>query len=189
LYPKFANNDDEADNISVSLNSFLADEVINGYKNGRGGIFRYGNFSIDWRFRFGKATAALPDGHLCGQPLSKNFSASVGMDKMGVTSFINSVLKMDATKVPDGCVADIVLHNSSTKGEEGSAAILGLLVSFMNGGGFAIQFNVLSAEILKFAQKAPEKYKNLQVRVCGWDANFICLSKTEQDEFIIQSEQ
>lgn len=188
-YPKFANNEEEADNISVSLNSFLADEVINGYKNGRGGIFRYGNFSIDWRFRFGKATAALPDGHLCTEPLSKNFSASIGMDKKGVTSFINSVLKMDASKIPDGCVADIVLHSSCTNGEEGSSAIIGLITSFMNCGGFAIQFNVLSSEILRLAQKTPEKYKNLQIRVCGWNANFVNLSKTEQDEFIIQSEQ
>ena len=96
---------------------------------------------------------------------------------------------MDASKIPDGCVADIVLHSSCTNGEEGSSAIIGLITSFMNCGGFAIQFNVLSSEILRLAQKTPEKYKNLQIRVCGWNANFVNLSKTEQDEFIIQSEQ
>ncbi len=188
-YPKFANNLEEPDNIAADLSAYLADNVINGYKNGRGGIFRYGNFSIDWRFRYGRVTSALPDGHLMGEPMSKNFCATVGMDKKGVTSFINSVLKIDSTKIPDGCVTDVVLHSSSAKGEEGSTAILGLLDSFINNGGFAIQFNVLSSEVLKLAQKIPEKYKNLQVRVCGWNANFVDLSKMEQDEFIIQSEK
>ena len=187
-YPKFANNQDEADAIFSDMSDFLAD-IINGHKNGRGGVYRYGNFSIDWRFRFGKATAALPDGHRSGEPLSKNFCATVGMDKNGVTSFINSVLKTNSEKIPDGCVTDVVLHSSSAAGEEGTNAILGLLTSFMNGKGFAIQFNILSSEILKLAQKTPEKYKNLQIRVCGWNANFVNLSETEQNEFITQAEQ
>ena len=187
--PKFANNDDNVDSIASELCSYLSEKVINGYKNGRGGIFRFGSFSIDWRFRFGKGTAALPNGHKLGDPLSKNMSADVGCDKNGVTAFLNSVLKIDSTKIPDGCVADVMLHSSCTSGDEGTAAILGLITSFMQRGGFAIQFNVISEEILRKAQQTPDKYKNLQVRVCGWNARFINLTKKEQDEFILQSEQ
>lgn len=186
--PKFANNNDEVDRIASELCAFLADDVINGYENGRGGIFRFGTFSIDWRFRFGNKTNTLPNGHMLGDPLSKNMCATAGDDKNGVTSFLNSVLKIDATKIPDGCVADVVLHSSSTGGEEGTAAVSGLLTSYMARGGFAIQFNIVSGEILKKAQIMPEKYKNLQIRVCGWNANFVDLSKKAQDEFIIQSE-
>jgi formate C-acetyltransferase len=131
---------------------------------------------------------ATPDGRLAGAPLSKNICASVGMDKNGVTSLINSVTAIDHSDFSNGTVLDIVLHPSTVAGDDGIDAFLGLLETYLLRGGFAMHCNVFGADDLKAAQLNPEKYKNLQVRVCGWNAYFINLTKAEQDDFIKQAE-
>ena len=135
----------------------------------------------------GDKTSATPDGRFCGEPLSKNLAASIGQDKNGVTAYLQSVLKLCGEKCPDGYVADVVLHSSAVKDEEGMTAFDGLLDTFMKKGGFSVHFNVLSPEMLLNAQKEPEKYKNLQIRLCGWNVRFVDLDKAQQDEFIKQS--
>ena len=185
-YPKFGNNISEADELAVEIfDRFSA--LINNRKNSRGGTFRCGLFSVDWRFWMGESTDATPDGRYKGEPLSKNLAAVIGQDKNGVTAYLNSLLKFDGTKTPDGYVADVVLHCSAVKDEEGMAAFKGLLETFMKKGGFSVHFNILSPETLLNAQKEPEKYKNLQIRLCGWNVRFVDLDKAQQDEFIKQS--
>lgn len=185
-YAKFGNDVAEADALAIEIYNRFAN-MINGRKNGRGGVFRCGMFSVDWRFWMGEKTAATPDGRFKGEPISKNLAAVIGQDKRGVTAYLKSVLKLDSTKTPDGYVADVVLHSSAVKGEEGFAAFKALLITFMEKGGFSVHFNVLSEEILLKAQKEPEKYQNLQIRLCGWNVRFIDLDKAQQDEFIKQS--
>lgn len=185
--PKYGNNDAKADAIAKDIFEHFSN-CINNRKNGRNGVFRCGLFSVDMRFYFGRKTAATSDGRKSGEPLSKNAAASIGQDRNGVTAFINSILKFDSSKIPDGCVADVVLHNSAVKDKEGMNAFKSLLLSYMNQGGNAIHFNVLNPENLKDAQKNPEKYKNLQIRLCGWNVRFVDLSREEQDEFILQAE-
>lgn len=184
---KFGNNNAEADDIAVDIYNRFAD-IINGRKNGRGGVFRCGMFSVDWRFWMGEQTGATPDGRQKGEAISKNLAAVIGQDKKGVTSYLNSVLKFDSEKVPDGYVADVVLHNSAVKGEDGMGAFKGLLLTFMKKGGFSVHFNILSPDVLIRAQREPEKYQNLQIRLCGWNVRFVDLSKEEQNEFIKQSQ-
>lgn len=185
-YPKFGNNIDEVDFFAVDICNALA-KIINGRKNGRNGVYRLGVFTIDWRFEMGEKLGATPDGRLSGKTISKNLSTSVGQDKKGVTSIINSVLKIDAQKVPDGSVIDVVLHCSAVRGRDGLVAMKGLLDTFMMYGGLGIQFNVFNPDVLKQAQREPEKYKNLQVRLCGWNVYFVDLSYEEQEEFINQT--
>lgn len=185
-YSKFGNNVSEADELAVGIYDRFAG-LINGRNNGRGGVFRCGIFSVDWRFWMGEKTGATPDGRCVGEPISKNLAASLGQDKNGVTAYLQSILKLDATKCPDGYVADVVLHCSAVKGEEGMRAFEGLLATFMKKGGFSVHFNILSPEILLNAQREPEKYQNLQIRLCGWNVRFIDLDKKQQDEFITQS--
>lgn len=185
-YPKFGNNIDDVDKMAVDIyNRFSS--TINNRKNGRKGVFRAGMFSVDWRFWMGEKTGATPDGRYFGEPLSKNLAASVGQDKNGVTAYLNSLLKFDAEKCPDGYVADVVLHCSAVKGEDGMTAFKGLLATFMKKGGFSVHFNILSPETLINAQKEPQKYQNLQIRLCGWNVRFVDLDKAQQDEFIKQS--
>lgn len=185
---KYGNHDPEADALAKELVD-LAAELVNGKANGRGGVFRWGQFSVNIRSIFGKSTAATPDGRYSGEDLSKNAVASIGQDKKGVTALLASVLKLDASRIPDGVVADVVLHHSAVKGEAGMGAFEGLLTTFMAQDGGSIHFNVLSPEVLRKAQAEPEKYRNLQIRLCGWNVRFVNLSKKEQDEFILQAEK
>lgn len=186
-YPKYGNNMQEADEVMLELTRYIT-SCINNKPNNRGGVYRCGLFSIDWYNGFGKVTGALPDGRLASEPISKNLNAVIGQDKGGVTSLINSVTKIDYTQTPNGVVLDLLLHSSVTKGREGLCAMLGVLKTYMESGGLGIQINALNPEILKNAQAQPEKYRNLQVRLCGWNVYFVNLSKREQEEFIKMSE-
>ena len=145
-------------------------------------------FSIDFGFPYGKKTMATPDGRRLGDPLSKNLCASYGMDRCGITALINSVCQIDHASFPTGSVLDIVVHPSSVMGKDGLDAFYGILMTYFKKGGFAMHGNVFSAEKLRAAQQNPEKYKNLQVRVCGWNVYFVNLSKEEQNAFIRQAE-
>jgi len=185
-YPKFGNNIEEADSIAVRIYERFAN-LINGRKNGRGGVFRCGMFSVDWRFGMGEKTGATPDGRFDGEPLSKNLASVTGQDKKGVTAYLHSILKFNSKKVPDGYVADVILHSSAVEGNDGMQVFKSLLSTFMKKNGFAVHFNILSPDTLINAQKEPEKYRNLQVRLCGWNVRFSDMSKYEQDEFIKQS--
>ena len=86
--------------------------------------------------------------------------------------------------LPNGSVLDVTLHPSAVRGEEGLAALVGLIRAFLMRGGYAVQFNVLDAETLRDAQRYPERYSTLQVRVTGWSVYFTSLTKLEQDQYI-----
>lgn len=184
---KYGNGQRFADSIATEFADYIA-EITNNRKNGREGVFKAALFSIDTCFRFGKNTMATPDGRRHGDPISKNLGASFGMDKNGITALINSVTKIDMSKFPNGSVLDIVLHPSSVSGEDGLDAFYGLLKVYFDKGGFAIHGNIFNLSDLIEAQKNPEKYKTLQVRVCGWNAYFVDLSSAEQEAFILQAQ-
>ena len=162
--------------------------VINGKPNARGGKFRCGGFSIDLRFTYGERCAASADGRLARESLSKNMSASDGIGANGVTSMIRSACTIDYTDLPNGTALDLVLHSSAVRGDDGLNAMLGLVDAFMQLKGFALQINVLDPSVLQKAQREPDKYKNLQVRLCGWNVLFANLNKEEQDDLITQAE-
>lgn len=186
-YPKYGNGDAEADNLAAQLVDDIS-KMINLKPNGRGGIYRCGGFSIDACEFFGKSTGALPNGRLAGEMISKNMCASDGADKNGVTALVQSATKIDYTKYPNGTVLDVVLHASSVRGEDGLNAMLGILKTYMKLGGLGIHFNVLDPKVLREAQINPEKYKNLQIRLCGWNVYFVNLNKEEQNSFIQRAE-
>ena len=114
--------------------------------------------------------------------------ATTATDKCGVTALINSVTCIDYTKTPNGTVLDLMLHPSVLKGEDGIDGAVSLIKTYMSLSGFAIQINVFDPEILRLAQKMPEKYSTLQVRRCGWNVYFNELTLEEQNEFIKQAE-
>jgi formate C-acetyltransferase len=184
--PKYGCGNAEADSLAADLMARTT-AVVNGQPNARGGVFRSGGFSIDLRFTYGKRCAASADGRFAHESLSKNMSASDGIGANGVTAMMRSACAIDFTDIPDGTALDIVLHSSSVSGEDGLAAVEGLVDAFLNMGGFALQINVLDPAVLKKAQREPEKYRNLQVRLCGWNVRFVDLKEHEQDEFICWS--
>lgn len=182
-YPKFGNNQEEADKLARNLEEFLS-EQINGRPNGRGGVYRLGMFSIDWIMSYGKRLGASADGRFAGEPISKNMCASVGMDKKGITGLIHSVTKLDYTQVPNGTVLDLAIHPSVVSNEEGIQIMIQILKLYLEKGGFAVHINVVSPETLKAAQKNPEQYRNLQVRLCGWNVYFTDLDADSQNNLI-----
>lgn len=184
---KYGNEDETADYFTKDISDFCA-SIVNNVPNARGGVFKASLFSIDYCYDYGKKVMATPDGRLEGESLSKNLCASWAMDKNGILSLINSVTKIDHSKFSNGSVLDLVLHPSAIAGEDGLDAFYGLLKTYLQKGGFAMHANVFDSNDLRLAQKNPEKYATLQVRLCGWNAYFVALRKEEQDSFIKQAD-
>ena len=112
----------------------------------------------------------------------------MGMNREGATAAILSATKIDATKFTSDAALDLALLPSAVKGDDGLEAMYGLLMTFVKRGGHAMHINVFDAETLRKAQLHPEKYADLQIRVCGWNVLWNNISKDEQDGFIRQAE-
>ena len=186
-YPKYGVGDAEVDALARDVVAFLA-KTVSGKPNTKGGIWRLGTFSIDWRWEFGAKTGASADGRHAGDTLSQNSGATFGADREGATSHLLSASAVDMTDTPNGSIVDIDLHASAVRGENGLGALISSLLVYFDLGGFAVHYNVLDTETLKKAKKSPADYPNLQVRLCGWNVLFSSLTDKEKDEFIARSE-
>ena len=184
---KYGNDDDAADKIAADLAAFES-SVVNFRPNARGGVYKASIHSAMQFLWEGEKTAATPDGRTAGAELSKNASPSVGADKSGVTALIASALKLKPYAFTESFCLDVMLHPSSAEGSDGLQVMRTLLFAYLNGNGMAIQFNVFDAKMLRDAQKHPEKYQNLQVRVCGWNVLWNNLSTDEQNAYIRRAE-
>lgn len=184
---KYGNNDPEADAYAAELANRFADRV-NGHPNGRGGIYKSYMHAARQFIVHGKILGATPDGRLAGEELSKNASPCVGMDRNGVTALIKSALALKPSQYHESFCVDLMLHPSAVEGDEGLAVMKALLDTYLENGGMSMQFNVFSSEQLRDAQAHPEKYQNLQVRVCGWNVLWNNMCKEEQDAYILRSE-
>ena len=184
---KYGNGNAEADALTVEITHRIA-ETINGVPNSRLGFWKIGLLSIDKNVRFGACSIASPDGRKAGEPFSKNLNPCVGMDRGGITVTMNSLTKMDFTESPHAAMIDFVLHSSAVTGDEGLAAFAALVRTYFKKGGHSVQFNVFDKETLIAAQQNPDEYRNLQVRVCGWNVYFVEMEKVLQDEFIARAE-
>lgn len=184
---KYGNNIDAPDRIMTDILEHLADRYC-GRNLERGGKVRLGLDSVYHCIKHGEKTSATPNGRNEKTPLSKNLCATDGMDRGGITAYMQSVLKIDSSSFVDGVPFDFILHPSAVEGEKGLEDFISLVKIFLACGGFAMQGNVISGDVLKEAQQSPEKYATLQVRVCGWNEYFVKLSKVKQDMFIKQCE-
>ncbi len=184
---KYGNDNPEADMYAEALSAFFASKV-NNRPNARGGGYKaimHTALVFVWG---GQKTKATPDGRYAGEEISKNGSPSAGMDKNGVTALINSAVKTKPYTYCESYCLDVMLHPSAVSGDDGPEIMKSLLFTYMKNGGQSIQFNVFNTEMLKDAQKHPDKYKNLQVRVCGWNVLWNNLSAAEQNAYIKRSE-
>jgi len=184
--PKWGNNDQEADALAKRIADYYCQKV-HTFTNARGGRFQSALFALRFQWLWGKVTGALPDGRKAHTPLAPGVGAAPGQDKNGVTALLGSAAKLDFALTPDGSVLDVMLHPSAVEGEKGSDAIAGLIRTFFAQGGYALQFNTVDIETLRDAQREPERYANLQIRVSGYSAYFTNLSKYEQDLFIARN--
>ena len=186
---KYGNNKNLPDSFAVDITDFLSKYVC-GRPNAqkRGGKWNIGFHVARMSYVQGEKTAASPNGRLLGEELSKNASASMGQNREGATAAILSVTKIDATAFTSDASLDLGLLPSAVKGDDGLEAMYGLIMTFVKRGGHAIHINVFDADTLREAQKYPEKYQDLQIRVCGWNVLWNNINKTEQDGFIRQAE-
>ena len=182
-YPKYGLGDPATDALAKGIVDTLAD-AISGKPNAKGGVFRLGLFSINWTWSFGEKTAASADGRLAGDPLSQNTGATSGADREGATAHLTSVASIDTSRTPNGSIADIALHSSAVQGENGIRTLTATLKTYFELGGFGVHYNILDVATLKDAKLHPEKYPNLQVRLCGWNILFSSLTDKEKDEVI-----
>ncbi|MBQ7321857.1 MAG: hypothetical protein IJW99_07150 [Clostridia bacterium] len=186
---KFGNNKERPDALAADLVDFITKCVV-GRPNAptRGGTWNCSFHVARMSYTQGKKTAASPNGRLLGEELSKNCSASMGQNREGATAAILSTTKIDATAFTGDACLDVGLLPSAVRGEDGLEAMYGLLTAFTRRGGHALQFNVFDADTLRNAQAQPEKYRDLQIRVCGWNVLWNNISRVEQDGFIRQAE-
>ena len=184
---KYGINDSEADIYARALHTWLS-VYITGQKNSRGGVYKTGAPSTLHFIKQGKTTKATPDGRKMGEELSKNSAPVIGMERRGVTAMINSALKTVPSLNSEAYVRDVMLHPSAVSGDDGLFAMCELVRSYMRRDGVSIQFNVFNSQMLRDAQKNPEKYKNLQVRISGWSILWNDLSPEEQEAYIIRAE-
>jgi formate C-acetyltransferase len=113
-----------------------------------------------------------------------NTNCENGHDINGITALFHSVSSLPLTKFPNGTCLDVTLHPSAVTGSKGIDTIFALITSFFDMGGNTIQFNIFNKDTLLEAQMNPEKYPNLQIRVCGWNVRFVDLAPEEQQIFI-----
>ncbi len=184
---KFGNNHRDADLYAHVLSERLTNQV-NNRQNARGGFYKAAMHSARQYLDQGKVTEATADGRKAGEELSKNSSAVMGMDRNGVTSLIKSALALQPSRFTEDFGFDVMLHESATQGNDGLRAMRSLVKSYMDANGVSIQFNVFNAEKLRDAQKNPDNYRNLQVRVCGWNVLWNTMTADEQEAFIARAE-
>ena len=184
---KYGNNDAVADTYASAMSSYFANKV-NNVPNGRGGVYKAIFHSARAFVIQGEKTGALPDGRCAGEELSKNASAVPGMDKKGITALIESATNLIPSDYHESFCVDVMLHPSAVDGENVFDMFKGVLMTYLNKGGQSIQFNIFNSDTLRDAQQNPEKYNNLQVRVCGWNTLWNNMSRAEQDAYIIRAE-
>ncbi|HBY57640.1 MAG TPA: formate C-acetyltransferase/glycerol dehydratase family glycyl radical enzyme [Candidatus Atribacteria bacterium] len=184
--PKYGNDDDYADNImKLVFNAFY--QEVDGRKNTKGGVYRINMLPTTCHIYFGSVVGATPDGRRAGEPLSEGISPVQGADRLGPTAVIKSAAKMDHIKT-GGTLLNQKFTPKLLEDEEGIIALMHLIRTYFRLNGHHIQFNVISADTLRAAQKEPEKYRNLIVRVAGYSDYFNNLGKTLQDEIISRTE-
>jgi pyruvate formate-lyase/glycerol dehydratase family glycyl radical enzyme len=184
--PKWGTNDPASNDLAARVVNTYCD-IIHACRNGRGGGAQASLFTLDYQWTLGRATGALPDGRRAGEGLAPGCGSSTGQDRKGVTALIHSVSTLDFTQTPNGAVLDITLHPSAVAGDKGLDALVSLIQTFFAQGGYALQFNVFDVEMLREAQRHPERYATLQIRVTGWSVYFTTLSKEVQDQFILRN--
>lgn len=185
--PKFGNDIDEVDDLARE-GALVYCREVNKYTNPRGGKFQPGLYPSSINVYFGILTGATPDGRKSGQPLADGVSPSRGCDVSGPTAACNSVAKLDHFIASNGTLFNQKFHPSALKGDNGLTNVSALIRSYFDQKGFHVQFNVIDKEILLAAQKNPEKYQDLIVRVAGYSAQFISLDKSIQNDIIARTE-
>ena len=185
--PKYGNDDDYADEQEVQVFDMYYD-VLSGHKSPRGADYRVNMLPTTCHVYFGKVTGATPDGWNAWKVLSEGISPVQGADTNGPTAVIRSAAKIDHIKT-GGTLLNQKFTPSLLSTEEGCNNLVHLIRAYFRMDGHHIQFNVVDADTLREAQKHPEDYRDLIVRVAGYSDYFNDLGEDLQNEIICRTEQ
>ncbi|MBQ4066652.1 MAG: hypothetical protein IJD22_03290, partial [Clostridia bacterium] len=179
----YGNDNDEVDSIAAKLLSDFADicNELEGTSTFKfpAGVSTFGR-QIEWRsYRY-----ALPSGQLAGSVLANNMAPTPQTAFAGPTAIVNSYCKADLSRISNGAALDIRIMPKDVQGEIGINMLCSLIKAFCVQGGFFMQIDVADSQILREAQKSPEDYPALAVRIAGWNARFVTLSREWQDMII-----
>lgn len=186
--PKFGNDIDEVDAFARQV-AYTYTKPLEKYRNPRGGQFQAGLYPVSANVPLGAQTGATPDGRLAHTPVADGVSPTAGKDVHGPTATANSVSRLDHGIASNGTLLNQKFHPSALSGEEGLDNFIALIRSYFDQKGSHMQFNVVDRDTLLDAQKHPEKYRHLVVRVAGYSALFTTLSRSLQDDIIRRTEQ
>jgi formate C-acetyltransferase len=184
--PKYGNDDEYADEImKATFEAYF--RAIDGRPNAKGGCYRVNLLPTTVHIYFGKVVGATPDGRKSGEPLSEGVSPVQGADRRGPTAVIKSVSKIDHART-GGTLLNQKFAPELLADEEGLDKLAHLIRTYFKLDGHHIQFNVIDANTLRDAQRHPEKYRDLMVRVAGFSDYFVNLSRDLQNEIIKRTE-
>ena len=162
---------------------------IEKYSNPRGGRYQAGLYPVSANVPLGAQTGATPDGRLAYTPIADGVSPAAGRDSHGPTAACNSVSTLDHFIASNGTLYNMKFHPTALAGVNGLENFVALVQGYFDRKGSHMQFNVVSRETLRDAQKHPEKYSGLVVRVAGYSALFTTLSRSLQEDIINRTEQ
>lgn len=186
--PKYGNDIPEVDVFAKYATDTFFDELTH-YTTYRGGPFNPALMPVSSYVAFGLSTGATPDGRKSTEPLADGVSPQNGMDKNGPTAVFKSVSCLDHVRCGNGVIFNQKMSPGPLFTEEGLEKFSSLIRSYIDLGGSQVQFNVVSADTLRDAQKNPDKHAGLVVRVAGYSAFFNEISKEVQDSIIERTEQ
>ncbi|MBN2322140.1 MAG: glycyl radical protein [Spirochaetes bacterium] len=185
--PRYGNDDDYADDIMRDVFDALFD-TIDGRKNTKGGEYHIDMLPTTCHIYFGSVTGATPDGRKAGTPLSEGISPVQGADRKGPTAVTRSCGKMDHIRT-GGTLLNMKLTPGLLAGEEGIDKLAALVRAYFKDDAHHVQFNVVNKDTLRAAQKEPDRYRDLIVRVAGYSDYFVDIGKELQDEIISRTAQ
>lgn len=182
--PKFGNDDPYVDDLAREVSRFWTTEAFRYTTPETGKRYRGGYLSWNYWVAYAPSTAATPDGRPRGQFLSNGVCPVNGADRLGPTAVIKSVGRLGLETAPNGASHTISLSPAMLRNPEQRRKLAALLRAYGQVGGTCLQINVVSPETLRAAQRDPDAYRNLLVRVTGYNAYFVMLGKEIQDEII-----
>ena len=181
-------NDSDADRYLEFAASTYADGIIR-CTGPRGNHFAAGCYPVTTNVMFGFTTWATPDGRKTSEALTDGISPRQAMDKNGPISCLNSILKFDQSKYGNGTLCNMKFHPTALQGAAGIGKLKAVMQTYFDRGGMELQLNIVSSDTLRDAQKNPDRYKDLVVRVAGFSAYFVEVFKACQDDLIRRTEQ
>ncbi|HMD88090.1 MAG TPA: pyruvate formate lyase family protein [Anaerolineaceae bacterium] len=184
--PKYGNDDDYSDQIMTGVFDMYY-RAIDGRPNTRGGAYHIDMLPTTCHVYFGSVIGAMPDGRQAAKPLSEGISPVQGADRRGPTAVLRSVGKMDHIRT-GGTLLNMKFTPDLLKDDDGLTKMVQLVRTYFKLDGHHVQFNVVDAATLKKAQRQPEQYRDLIVRVAGYSDYFCNLSESLQDEIIARTE-